>query len=265
MKNKTTQIGIIGYGMIGKAVHQMINDAPDNCLEVAFIYDIERENLKDIEEDLVLGDLADFPKKNPDLIIEMAHPDVTREWGTRILKNCDYMFVSVTVLADQGMINKLEEATHGNGTRAFIPHGGLIGMDAIFENRNIWDSVSIIMKKPVDNIDYTEVDINPKEIKKKTVLYDGPTRGVCPLFPRNVNTHAAIAYAGIGFDKTNSLLVVDPKWDKATVAVHAKAEGVEINIERIEAISGVTGATTPNSIYNSLQMAVSNSPGIHLR
>ena len=253
MKNKISRIGIVGYGPIGKAVHQMVNDMSDNCLEVAFIYDIVQENLKDIEVDLVLKDLAEFPKKEPDLIIEMAHPDVTRKWGTKILKHCDYMFISVTALADQGMVEILKETTHKYGTSAFVPHGGVIGMDAIFENRNIWDSVSIIMKKPPDNIDYTEVDINPEEIKEETVLYKGPTRGICSLFPRNVNTHATIAYAGIGFDKTSSLLVVNPKWDTATLAVHAKAKGVEINIERDEAISGVTGATTTALIYNNLQ------------
>ena len=106
------------------------------------------------------------------------------------------------------------------------------------------------MKKPPANVDCAAVGIDPDSIKEETVLYDGPTRGICPKarptrhpppvarprgpdvpadrrslrpqFPRNVNTHASIAYAGIGFDRTQSLLVVNPEWEEAIVEIHAK-------------------------------------------
>jgi aspartate dehydrogenase len=80
-----------------------------------------------------------------------------------------------------------------------------------------------------------------------------------------VNTHATVAYAGIGFERTHSLLIVSPEWDKATVNIDAQGKGVKIHISRVEDISGVTGASTPVSIYNSLQMVYSLKPGIHLR
>ena len=57
----------------------------------------------------------------------MAHPAVTREWGTRILEKTDYMFISVTALADQSLETAIEEATAKHGTRAFVPHGGVVG------------------------------------------------------------------------------------------------------------------------------------------
>jgi len=264
MLKKITRIGIIGYGLIGKEVHQMIKKSANKNLEIAFIYDIVQEKLKDVERELVLDDLNRFSEKKPDLVIEMAHPEITRKWGTKILEYCDYMFISVTALSDQGMEEKLKKVTKKYGTCAYVPHGGAIGIDAIFENRNVWETISIIMKKPPKNIDYTKVDINPEDIKEETVLYDGPTRGICPLFPRNVNTHAAIAYAGIGFDKTNSLLVVNPAWKVATIALHARSKDIEIKTERIETITGVTGISTPASIYNSLQIATFKDPGIHL-
>ncbi len=75
-------------------------------------------------------------------------------------------------------------------------------MDALLENRDVWESVEVVMKKPPANVDCANVGIDPDSIKTETVLYDGPTRGICPKFPRNVNTHASIAYAGIGFDRT---------------------------------------------------------------
>jgi aspartate dehydrogenase len=138
-------------------------------------------------------------------------------------------------------------------------------MDTLLENRDVWESVDVIMKKPPKNVDCAAVGLDPDSIKEETVLYDGPTRDICPKFPRNVNTHAAIAYAGIGFDRTHSLLVVNPEWTEAIVEIQAKGPGIELNVSRIESITGVTGASTPASIYNTVQMIGSTGPGIHLR
>lgn len=45
----------------------------------------------------------------------------------------------------------------------------------------------------------------------RTVLYEGPVRGLCPLAPRNSNTMAAAALAApsLGFDGVIGVLVAD--------------------------------------------------------
>jgi len=260
----TTRVGLIGFGQIGTAVRDMIDKDSDNGMEIVFINDQDAERLEGLG-DLALPDLADFASREADLVVEMAHPDVTRQWGARILEKANYMLVSVTAMADAAVEKSLEETTRRCGTRCFIPHGGVVGMDALLENRDVWESVDVTMKKSPMNVDCAAVGIDPATIVEETVLYDGPTRGVCPKFPRNVNTHAAIALAGIGFDRTHSLLVVNPEWTDASVAICAKGPGIELNIERVEGITGVTGASTPASIYNSVQMIGSTGPGIHLR
>ena len=138
-------------------------------------------------------------------------------------------------------------------------------MDALLENREVWEEVHVIMKKNPRNVDCANAGVNPDDIKEEKVLYDGPTRGICPIFPRNVNTHASIAYAGIGFDRTHSLLVVNPEWNTAVVEIEARGAGIELRVARSEGITGVTGASTPASIYNTVQMIGSTGPGIHLR
>ena len=265
MAQKTTRIGLIGYGQIGAAVRQMIDKDPNNGMEVIFIHDQVAQRLEDLPTELALQDLGRFEEKSPDLVVEMAHPDVTRQWGTTILEKTNYMFISVTALADQELEQQLREATHRCGTRAFVPHGGVVGMDALLENRDVWEEVHVIMKKPPKNVDCDRAGVDPDSITEETVLYDGPTRGICPIFPRNVNTHAAIAYAGIGFDRTHSLMIVNPEWNTASVAINAKGPDIEMHVERVEAITGVTGASTPASIYNTVQMIGSTGPGIHLR
>ena len=265
MAQETTRIGLIGYGQIGRAVHGMIDKDPNNGMEVVFVHDMLPENLAQLPGELALKEFGDFESRKADLVVEMAHASVTREWGKTILEKTNYMLISVTALADPEIERMLEETTQKFGTRAFIPHGGVVGMDALRENRDVWDEVHVIMKKPPKNVDCAAAGVSPDDIVEETVLYDGPTRGVCPKFPRNTNTLATIAYAGIGFEKTRSTLVVNPAWNTATVAVHAKGEGVEMKIERVESITGVTGASTPASIFNSVQMIGSTGPGIHLR
>ncbi|MCH2374013.1 MAG: DUF108 domain-containing protein [Planctomycetes bacterium] len=265
MPQKTTRIGLVGYGHIGKAVHGMIDEDSENGMEVVFVHDQFPDTIKEVSNDLVLKDLTTFADRNADLVVEMAHPDVTRAWGAKVLEKTNYMLISVTALADRQLEEKLNATSREFGTRCFIPHGGAVGLDALFENRDVWDEVTVTMKKPPKNVDCAAAGVDPDSISKETVLYEGPTRDVCPKFPRNVNTMAAIAYAGIGFDRTHSVLIVNPEWSTATVAVNAKAPGLELNVERVEGITGVTGASTPASIYNSVQTIASTGSGIHLR
>jgi len=265
MPQKTTRIGLIGYGQIGRAVHAMIEKDPNNGMEVVFVYDQITKVLAELSPEMILEELGDFESRKPDLVVEMAHPSVTREWGMRVLEKTNYMPISVTALADPEIERMLEETTRRCGTRAFLPHGGVVGMDALLENRGVWEEVHSIMKKPPKNVDCANAGVDPDSVLEERVLYDGPTRDVCPMFPRNTNALASIAYAGIGFDKTRSTLIVNPEWNTATVAIHAKGGGIELRVERIEGITGVTGASTPASIFNSVQTIGSTGPGVHLR
>ena len=61
------------------------------------------------------------------------------------------------------------------------------------------------------------------------------------------------------------MLLVNPEWSDATIAIHARGPGLDLHVERVEGITGVTGASTPASIYNTVQMIGSTGPGIHLR
>lgn len=50
-----------------------------------------------------------------------------------------------------------------------------------------------------------------RSTEHRTVLYEGPVRGLCPFAPRNSNTMAAAALAApsLGFDRVVGVLVAD--------------------------------------------------------
>jgi aspartate dehydrogenase len=265
MSDKQTRIGLIGLGTIGMDVYKKIQANPQTGMQVVFVHDTMPDALAQVPAELVLEDMNDFAARQPDLVIEMAHKDVTKRWAPMILPVCDMMAVSVTVIADERCEKLFEELTAKYGTRLYLPHGGAVGLDSLHESRDFLDEVHLEMRKNPMNVDTSNVGIDAASITKETVLYDGPTRAIAAKFPRNVNTLTAIAYAGIGLDKTRSTLIVNPEWDFASMAVHAKGPGVIIEIERREQITGVTGTTTPASIYNSIQMVANQAPGIHWR
>ena len=169
---------------------------------------------------------APLPRASPDLVVEMAHPAVTRQFGEMFLQETDYMPLSMTAFADEGLQQRLLETARRSGTCLFIPHGAVVGLENIFEGRDLWEEVTMVMKKSPKNLDFSAApQFKPAEITKATVLYDGPTRAVCPLFPRNVNSHATVALAGIGFDRTRSVLIADPSLEVSVIEITAQGKG----------------------------------------
>ena len=265
MSDGKTRIGLIGMGQIGSEVCRCIQDNPDTGMEVVFVYDQRAEAMAKVPPELVLEDMHDFASCRPDLVIEMAHKEAVLQWAPLVLTECDMMAVSVTVIADAEAEALFKELTAQHGTRLYLPHGGAVGLDSLIECRDVLDEVHLVMRKNPMNVDTSNVGVDSASITEETVLYDGPTRQIAAQFPRNVNTLTAIAYAGIGLERTRSTLIVNPEWNFASVTVHAKGPGLTMQIERREEITGVTGATTPASIYNSIQMIGNRAPGIHVR
>jgi aspartate dehydrogenase len=209
-----------------------------------------------VPAEIVLPDITAFGSRHPDLIVEMAHPAVTRQFGEMFLRQTDYMPLSMTAFADEALQQRLLATARSSSRCLFIPHGAVVGLENIFEGRDLWEEVTMVMKKSPRNLDFAaSPQFNPAQITKPTVLYDGPTRGICPMFPRNVNSHATVALAGIGFDRTRSVLIADPTLDVSVIELAARGKGVEMKIERSNPLKGVSGVLTLHSTLAAIARA----------
>ncbi len=264
MSAEKKRIGIIGYGQIGSYVYEQITQRPEMGLEIAFVYNRSPERVKNLPDEVILDELEDFEKTNPDLVVELAHSDITREYGQMILESTDYLILSVTVMADRELEEHLLKVCQKNGTCLYIPHGGVIGLDTINEGREVWDEVRGLMRKNPKNLDFSRTDIDSDSITSTTVLYEGPVRDICPKFPRNVNTLAALALGGIGFDRTQATLIADPSLDVAIVEVYAYSDEVKCEIKRIEPIKGVTGTFILTSTLQTIKRVEVAKSGIQI-
>jgi predicted dinucleotide-utilizing enzyme len=256
MTTHKARIGLVGLGYIGRFVYEQITTRPELGLEVAFVHELAAERLAGLPAEIILPDIRNFAARRPALVVEMAHPGVTRQFGELFLRETDYMPLSMTAFADDGLHQRLLQTAQRKGTCLFIPHGAAVGLENIFEGRDLWEEVTMVMKKSPKHLDFSAApQFKPAEIAQATVLYDGPTRAICPLFPRNVNSHATVALAGIGFERTRSVLIADPALDVSVIEITAQGKGAAMRIERSNPLKGVSGVFTLNSTLAAIRRA----------
>src|SRR5512135_1696931 len=115
MATKNARIGLIGLGYIGRYVYEQISSRPELGLEVAFIHELAAERLAGLPAALVLPDIKAFASRRPDLVVEMAHPAVTRQCGEMFLRETDYMPLSMTAFADEELQQRLLDTARRSG------------------------------------------------------------------------------------------------------------------------------------------------------
>jgi aspartate dehydrogenase len=263
--SRKTRIGVIGYGYIGRHLCQAVTDNPAWNLELAFVHNRDPQRLGDVPEGLRLSDLSQAQERSADLIVECAHPDISRHFGAAFLAHADYLPLSTNALGDEAVEQSLLQAAARSGHRLLIPHGALIGLDNLVECQSMWAEVTITFYKHPNNIDFADSGIDPATIRAKTIVYDGPVRGITKLFPRNVNTMATCALATTGLDRCRGVLVADPSLDVAIAEVHAKGHDGSLHHSRkVQPVVGVSGTEMLASQIASVRRAANvQLPGLN--
>ena len=253
------RIGIVGFGFIGRHLYQRLMQGGEPGLSVAFVWNRSPGKIAGVPLGLILRDLAEATEKRADLIVELAHPNVTREHGTKFVAAADYLITSVTALADDAVRGALLETATAHKRRIFIPHGALVGLDTLWEQRHRLAEVTITFRKHPKNLDFAESGIDPAIVQSPTVLYDGPARGIAKDYPRNVNTMVTCALATVGLDRCRARLVADPALDYAVAEVEAWGnDGSYLSTVKRQPAIGVSGTEMFQSTLRSVLKATGN-------
>lgn len=252
------KIGLAGFGFIGSFLYDRMKENKE--IEVAAVWDPKTEKTASLDSTLICKDLDDLGSRPLDLIVEVAHANVVKELWPRINSGADFMIASMTSLSDAKFRKQMEREAKQKAQRIFLPHGAILGLDGLRDGRTLLDTVSITTTKHPKNLGMPNSNSTKPEI-----LFKGSTLDACKKFPRNVNIHAAIALAGIGFKNTQSIVIADAATKKMHHRIEVKGRGLHWNIE-IESFSAgtVTGSYTPESIYQSLVTILSGHTGFSI-
>lgn len=241
-------IAFLGCGKIGQSL--LTHAKEEGYANIAFIEDPYVQ----FADETVIKEPDEQYYEKADLIIECATAGVLKEHIEIILKHADLLMFSVTAFSDKAFSEQVDELCKTYHHSVYLPHGAILGLDGIFDGRRVWKSVTIETIKSPKSLG--------REDTERTVVYEGPTRQVCGLYPRNVNVHAAIALAGIGFDKTQSKIISDPKVTTNAHRIILKGDGIDIAMDISSYAAGaVTGAYTPHSACGSLDRILKEHVG----
>lgn len=234
-------VGFLGCGKIGKAMVRHLQSRGDHS--IAFVQDPLFG--QDLDPGCPVVTRLDEKLCRADLVVECATADVLKQSCEHYLQYGDLLVFSLTAFSDKRFAEKVSELCRGNNTHVYLPHGAILGLDGIYDARDILTSVSV------------ETIKNPKGLGRadgqQTLVYKGPTREVCELYPRNVNVHAAVALAGLGFDETQSKIISDPAVHTNSHSICVEGEGISFHLEiSSHASGGITGSYTPVSACGSL-------------
>jgi aspartate dehydrogenase len=235
-------IGFLGCGTIGRAILEDVHGREHH--KISFVQDpfYKRHKSDDFP---VVAKQDEILLAKTDLVIESATANALIENLDKILEYSDLLVFSVTAFSDETFFKHVKNLASRYARHIYLPHGAILGIDGIFDGRKLLTAVSIETVK------------NPKSLRRsdaeRTIVYEGSTRNACELYPRNVNVHATVALAGIGFDKTQSRIISDPSVNTNTHLICVDGEGFHFKLF-VSSFStgGVTGKYTPYSACGSL-------------
>jgi aspartate dehydrogenase len=212
------RVGLIGFGAIGRSIVDLWHSLPSPSFRLAAACvrpnQIDQARSRLPESTLICDDIEQLLHIRPDCIIEAAGHEAVQSHGERILRSgCSIYLLSVGSLADATLRGSLVAAASDGNSRILIPAGALAGFDGLLtlacDNLR---SVKYTSTKPCKAwqgtvaADTHELD----RLTQRTVIFQGNAGEAARLFPKNANLAAAVALAGIGFERTRVELVADP-------------------------------------------------------
>lgn len=204
------KIAIIGFGAIGRfVVENLVSDPTFDVVGV-----LSQPPLATKPRVRPFHGIDALLAARPDVVVECAGHQALKEFGELVLRQgSDLLIASVGALADSELEAGLRRAACTSGSRLLIPGGALGGLDAISAAREAGlTSVYYVGRKAVSAWKNTAAEglIDLDAIKQATVFLECDARQAALQFPQNANVVAALALAGLGFERTRVQLIVDP-------------------------------------------------------
>lgn len=269
------RIGVVGYGQLGQfLVEKILKDGPALGLSLGFVWNRNSDKLKGlVPAELILSELSSFADRCCDVIVEVCHPQIVKDFGVSFLSQSHFMVGSPSALSDPDLNQKLRQAAKKFNKTLYVPSGALWGGQDIqrMNDSGTLTALFIRMSKHPSCFRLTgDILSGWTEGEGRRVLFRGSVADLCPLAPNNVNTMAAaaVAAASLGFSGVQGEIVSDTAlsdYHVVEVEVSGPAGFSVKTVRRNPAkLGAVTGSATYNSFWNSLLICKGHGGKVHL-
>jgi aspartate dehydrogenase len=240
------RLGIIGYGAVAEILLSGLAAGEARPAELVCLAKPEaRERAEALlarhaalaPARRIVTSCADFVAADLDLAVECAGQDALRAYGAAVLAaGIDLVPASVGALADDALHAALRAAAEGAGARLQLPAGAVGGLDLLGAARLAGiDTLTYVSRKPPLAWRGTPAEdlIDLGAVTAETAFYEGTARAAARDYPKNANVAAAIALAGVGFERTQVKLVADPAAGGNTheIVLHSACADMHLRIE----------------------------------
>jgi aspartate dehydrogenase len=207
------KIAMIGRGAVARYVEAGLNQ---RGLKVAAV--LVRADRLTPDTPREVASVAELPE-DLDIVLECAGHEALRQYGPQLLEQGTRIItVSIGALADSHTERTLQSAAERGKTRLHLTSGAIGALDCLAAGRvGGLTSVTYTGRKPPLGWKGSPAEeiLNLDSMNTGTeVHFEGTARDAALAYPKNANVAAAVAIAGLGFDKTRVRLIADATVEK---------------------------------------------------
>jgi aspartate dehydrogenase len=269
------RVGLIGLGAIGAAICDVWDERLCGTAELCAVLVRPDRAIRAAarlrSKCRVVTDLAAFLAEDMTFVVEAAGHAALSEYGEQVLlAGCELLMMSVGALADDRLRERLERAAELGHGRLLIPAGALAGFDGLMSLRAAGlASVTYYSAKPPCAWAGTAAEecCNLEALEGHRVFFSGTAREAAAAFPRNANLAAAVALAGLGFDRTNVELAADPslKLNASRIVAETETESERLDVTLYSAAFEENPKTSRITAMSAISALQSQSARIGFR
>lgn len=268
--SESVTVTVLGMGAVGHPVAYAIAQGQLPGLVLKSIATSSAVNTeRHIEEIHALSDLslptAVTPARLSDgdtlgqIVVECLPPAFFKEIAECIIRSRRHLLAaSVGGLLRNSYLIPLAQQM---GVRLLLPSGAIGGLDAVRAMAVDQSAqVHLSTEKPLSGFEQneylTQQGIKLSSVSEKTKLFSGNAADGIKHFPKNVNVVAALAFAGVGPERTQLSLWADPlrRFNKHSVSVKsASAELTALTLNLPHPDNPKTSALTSQSVIAALR------------
>ena len=221
-------IGIFGFGAIGEYIFNHIskNKNLNIVCKKILVRNMSKYNSLNIKE--ITDNIEHFFSDKLDYVIECAgHQSVIDHGETVLKKGSNFLITSIGSLTNESLFNKLNELSKKHNKKIIIPSAGIGSLDILSAaSHGVLKKVEMTVRKSSGSWYGTiaEKKFDLEKPNKNLLLFEGSVKEGAKLYPQNVNISAAVAFAGLGLEKTKLKIISDSSIKTHKISIKAKGD-----------------------------------------